>query len=354
MKTTMYLSDKVTSIEPYQWEGSAVKQALRFDSNTMPSPPPGVAVFLRDMKKFCPINEYTDPGYRSLRAALSGYESVPVTMITVTNSGDEAIDILAKTFLNPGDVFVTAPPTYEMYSILCSLNNGINLEIPTDSTFRVNDEKIIQASRSEKVKIIFLANPNNPTGAVSPPDVIERIIAESDCIVVVDEAYGEFYGRSAVPLIRKYPNLVILKSFSKFAGLAGARIGYLIANNNMSRIFDSIRFPMGVSYLSAKLAETVLRYDSKWIADQISSIKTERSRVTEKLTEMGCAVFPSEANFLLVRIGTDAYRISKQLNAGGFLIRDKSSDPGLTGCVRITIRSRKENNQLLNTLKGIL
>ena len=170
----------------------------------------------------------------------------------------------------------------------------------------------------------------------------------------MDQAYGEFYGKTAIPLVKKYKNLVILKSLSKFAGLAGARIGYLIANESFSRIFDAIRFPMGVSYLSYKLAETVLTNDQQWMNKQVEMIKNERVRLSQALRALGFFVYPSEANFLLVTMGKNAKTICQKLKSNGMLVRDKSSKPFLSGCVRVTVRSPRENDQLIDTLRKIL
>ena len=261
--TQNYLSDMAQKIEPYLWDFGE-KNELRFNSNTLPYPPKSIKKFLKEMANDCPINEYADPGYTDLKKLLATYENVTGENITITNSGDEAIDVLAKTFLNAGDLFITTPPTYEVFSLQAEINRGINLSIPLEQpNFTVNAEKIIREAKNKKVKMIFLCNPNNPTGTIIPVEIIEKIVREVNCIVIVDEAYREFYGKTSVPLIKKYDNFVVLRSLSKFAALAGARIGYLVTNPFLSQKFDGIRFPMGVSYLSYKLAEIVLQNDQK-------------------------------------------------------------------------------------------
>lgn len=354
MNTKTLVSKQAQLASPYQWEDMAVKNSLRFDSNTLPFPPPSINRFISDMKSYCPINEYADPTYKKLKELLSAYEKIPPSGITITNSGDEAIDILAKSFLNPGDYFVTTPPTYEMFSIQCQINRGKNFEVPLQGiSFEVNAKAIIQIAQRAQTKMVFLVNPNNPTGSTIPLETIEKIVKQSNCVVVVDQAYGEFCGKTAIPLVKKYKNLVILKSFSKFAGLAGARIGYLIANTSLSTTFDTIRFPMGVSYLSYKLAETVLANDQAWMKKQVVMIKRERERLTQALRELGFFVYPSEANFLLVDMGNNASTIYKKLKSMGILVRDRSSKPYVKGCVRITIRSAIENATLITALKKV-
>lgn len=350
-----FLSKVAKNISPYKWEEDILENALRFDTNTLPIPPRSLGVFLRSLESACPINEYADPSYARLKKLIASYEGVDKDMVTVTNSGDEAIDILAKAFLDPGDYFIVTPPTYEMFTIQCEINNGRSLKIPLlKDTFAVDVKRIIADSRGRKVKLIFLCNPNNPTGIVVPREYIEKILRNSKCIVVVDEAYREFYGKSVVPFLKKYENLVILRSFSKFAAIAGARVGYLITNRFLSQKFDGIRFPMGVSYFSYKLAEVVLEKDKDWIKQQIEMIKKERSRLTKELSKFGFYIFPSKANFLLVKVGEKATELCQKLKKRGIIIRDRSKKKYLEGCVRITVRSSKENNRLIRTLKEIL
>lgn len=349
-----YLSKIANNINPYQWEEIPSGKVLRFDTNTLPYPPPSIERFINNLKNYCPINEYTDPSYRRLKELLSKYEGVKNEMISVTNSGDEAIDILAKTFLDPGDCFVATPPTYEMFSIQCNINNGKSSEIPLKKNdFQIDTEKIINAGQNPKVKLIFLVNPNNPTASIIPQKEIEKILQKSNAIVVVDEVYREFCGESSIGLLPKYRNLVILRSFSKFAAMAGARIGYLIADPKLIEIFEGIRLPMGASFLSYKLAECVLEYDLEWIKDQADMIIIERKRLTKELTKMGLYVYPSYANFLLVKIGSRANEICRRLKKKRIIIRDRSKKKYTEGCVRITVRSPEENKQLLAALKEI-
>lgn len=349
-----YLSDMAKKIEPYQWDVSG-KNELRFNTNTLPFPPKSLKKFLKEMEKDCLINEYTDPAYAKLKKLLADYENVSTDMLTITNSGDEAVDVLAKTFLNPDDLFITTPPTYAVFSIQSEINRGKNLEIPLiEPNFIIDAEKIIESTKDPKVKFVFICNPNNPTGTVTPLKTIEKIVKESDAIIIVDEVYREFYGKTVVPLIEKYDNLVVLRSFSKFAAMAGARIGYLISNPFLSQRFDGIRFPMGVSYLSYKLAETVLENDQDWMKKQITGIKKERKRLTTEFKKFGWIVCPSQANFLLVKIGEEAREIYQKLKEKNIYIRDRSSKKYLEGCARITIRSKKENDILLKALQEII
>lgn len=229
-----------------------------------------------------------------------------------------------------------------------------NREIPLiENSFKVDVDEIIKVSKRDRVKLIFLVNPNNPTASVILEKEIEMIIKKSSAIVVVDEVYREFYGQSVTPLVKRYSNLVILRSFSKFAALAGARVGYLIANPELSRKFDGIRFPMGVSYLSYKLAEYVLEKEKSWIKRQVKMIVKERERLAKELRNLGFYVYPSFANFLLVKIA-DASNLCRKLKQKNIILRDRSSKKYLKNCIRITVRSPKENNQLIKVIKEVL
>lgn len=350
-----FLSDTAGKIIPYQWEAGINGQILRFDSNTLPSPPPSIKLWLKELKKDCPINEYTDPSYSYLRKLIAQYEKVDPSMITITNSGDEALDILSKTFLNPNDIFLIQPPTYEMFKIQCEINRGKAVEVPlTQNYFQVDVEKVIKTANKTNAKITFICNPNNPTGTVVSNKIIEKIIQKSPGIVLIDEAYREFYGETAVSLLKRYSNVVILRSFSKFGAMAGARVGYLIASAEISQIFDAIKFPMGVSYFSYKLAEILLEKDQKWINDQVKMIVKERIRLSKEINKLGFYVFPSSANFLLVKIGLRAKEIYEGLKMKNILIRDRSQKKYLEGCVRITVRNQEQNDKLIKSLKELL
>ncbi len=342
-------------ITPYQWAKNVGLEVLRFDTNTLPNSPSCVNEFLKSLINNCPINEYGDPSYAKLKNLISKYENVPEEMITVTNSGDEALDIIGKAFLNDGDYFLIQPPTYEIFKSQCEINRGKVIEVPLlKKTFKTDIKNVVKVLGSKPVKIIFICNPNNPTGTVTRIDEIELILKNTSGIVLVDEAYREFYGTTCVPLLTKYNNLVILRSFSKFGAMAGARVGYLIANKKFSQVFDAIRFPLGVSYFSCKLAEKLLEKDQKWINDQIKMIKEERERLTKSLVRLGLFVYPSQANFLLVNFGEKASEICQKLKENNILVRDRSNKKYLEGCVRITIRNQNQNNILINNLKKIL
>ena len=349
------LSEMAQKITPYQWAKNVGLEVLRFDTNTLPNPLPCIKEFLNELINSCPINEYGDPSYVKLKKLISKYENTPENTITVTNSGDEALDIIGKAFLNNGDYFLIQPHIYEIFKSQCEINRGKAVEVPLlEKTFGTDIKNVIKVLKNKFVKITFVCNPNNPTGTITKLEEIESILKNTSGIVLVDEAYREFYGVTCVPLLSKYNNLVILRSFSKFGAMAGARVGYLLANKKLSQVFDAVRFPLGVSYFSCKLAEKLLELDQNWIKEQTKMIKNERERFSQLLEKLGFFVYPSQANFILVDFGKKAKEICQKLKENNILIRDRSNKKYLEGCVRITIRNQKQNNILVNSLKKIL
>jgi len=349
------LSKMAQKITPYQWAKNVGPEVMRFDTNTLPSPPPCVNEFLKELINNCPINEYGDPSYTKLKNLISKYENTPEETITVTNSGDEALDIVGKAFLNDKEYFLIQPPTYEIFKSQCEINGGQAIEVPLmKETFKPNVKNVIKILKNKPIKITFVCSPNNPTGTVTEIGKIELVLKNTSGIVVVDEAYREFYGVTCVPLLAKYKNLVILRSFSKFGAMAGARVGYLITNEKLSQVFDAIRFPLGVSYFSCKLAEILLEKNQKWMKEQTKMIKKEREKLSQSLIKLGLIVYPSQANFLLVNFGKKAQEICQKLKENNVLVRDRSNKKYLEGCVRITIRNKNQNNILINKLKKIL
>ncbi len=349
------LSEIAKTIVPYQWEKNVGPEVLRFDTNTLPESPPSIKALLKSLEKDCPINEYGDPSYTKLKKLIARYEGVNENMITVTNSGDEALDIIGKAFLNPGDFFLVQPPTYEMFKLQCKINRGRAVEIPLlKNTYEINVDTVLKTLKNKSIKITFVCSPNNPTGSVTSIGTIDNVVKNSSGIVVVDEAYREFWGETCIPLLKKYSNIVILRSFSKFGAMAGARIGYLIASNKLSKIFDAIRFPLGVSYFSSKLAELLLEQDQEWIKKQTDLIQKERDRLTKALTKLGLFVYPSQANFLLIKFDLNAEMICQELKERNILVRDRSKKKYLEGCVRITVRNPEQNNTLIKNLREIL
>ncbi|HNT30104.1 MAG TPA: histidinol-phosphate transaminase, partial [bacterium] len=219
--------------------------------------------------------------------------------------------------------------------------------------FSLDAEGLIAASRD--AKLLFICNPNNPTGTVNPRETIEYVIREADCMVVVDEAYFEFNDRESVQdLIATYDNLIVLRTFSKFAAIAGARVGYLLTNPYLASKLNAIRLPMGISYFSMEIAKMVLAEDMVWVEQNLQMILVERSRMQAAYTDLDLKFWPSRANFILVRFGERASVIAAALKQRGLVVRDYSQKAETAGCLRIGIRSPEENTILLEAVRAML
>ncbi|MDO8609811.1 MAG: aminotransferase class I/II-fold pyridoxal phosphate-dependent enzyme, partial [bacterium] len=176
MKNTKKLFSKMAqNVIPYQWETGVSKEMLRFDTNTLANPPPAVNSLIRQLENNCSINEYNDPSYSKLKQLIANYEGVTPENITITNSGDEALDVLAKTFLNPNDLFIIQPPTYEMFKLQCVINNGQAIEVPLNiNDFSINKISLLKTIKEKPIKITFICNPNNQTGTVYSHELIVK------------------------------------------------------------------------------------------------------------------------------------------------------------------------------------
>ncbi|MFH0819305.1 MAG: aminotransferase class I/II-fold pyridoxal phosphate-dependent enzyme [Patescibacteria group bacterium] len=353
-----YLKKSIQNLIPYTWEDTTEQiakknnlkpaQIIRLDYNTPASPPDCYDDFIKVISKKRDVNEYLDFDYEKLKILIAKYENCKTNQVVCGNSGDEMIDIIAKCCLNYNDRFIISSPTYSVYKIQSELVSGKVQDIPLDKNWQIDDKKIIAKSKNKNVKLIFICNPNNPTGTISEPKKIENIIKKANALVVVDEAYGEFYGKSFKKLINKYNNLIILKSFSKFARIASARVGYVLTNQELATKLDGIRFPMGIPYFSMELAKMVLKKDLENIYKTIKQTISERERIKNILLNNNIKFADSQANFLLIQLDKNSKPVIKKLAKKGIIVRDRNSQ--IKNSIRVTVRDKKTNNLFLNEL----
>ncbi len=207
------------------------------------------------------FNFYPDPEYKELRQALSDYVNVPINNIIVGSGSDELLDLLFRLILNEGDKVINCPPTFGMYAVAVQLNKGRLVSVPRKNDFSLDIPKIKKII-NKKVKIIVVCTPNNPTGTVTDQKEIVELL-ETGKLVIVDEAYFEFSNRTAIPLIKKYPNLIVLRTLSKWAGLAGLRLGYGLMNSFFVEQLFKIKPPYNVN-LAACAAGIATLTDKSW------------------------------------------------------------------------------------------
>jgi histidinol-phosphate aminotransferase len=295
------------------------------------------------------VNRYPDPHQREVKACLSKIWNVPASRLFIGNGSDEAIDLLVRAIAAPGDVVVTMPPTYGMYKVAAYTNDVRVREVPLTEEFAPDIPALAFASEG---KILFVCSPNNPTGNQLPLSVVRKLLDVFSGVVVVDEAYVDFAtGESAVGLIDECDRLVVLRTLSKAWGLAGARLGVAIGDEKIVATLSKIKSPYNINCLTqARVIESLA--DPTSIKQQISAIVSERKRLTHELATIPSVqcIYPSDANFLLVRFDRSA-ELFEYLRTNGVIVRDRSSEPGCRGCLRITVGTPSENTSLLNVLR---
>lgn len=296
-------------------------------------------------------NRYPDPHQRELKKSISLIKSIPVDSIFLGNGSDEAIDLLIRAFCVPSYHNVVIPsPTYGMYSVSAAINEVAVKSVELSSTFELDAEATLKAI-DDRTRIIFLCSPNNPTGNLLSFEAIDRIVNSFKGLVAVDEAYIDFTETpSLVKSLNLRPNLVVLQTLSKAWGLAGLRLGMAFAHPGIISLLDKIKPPYNISSVAQEIAMRALKQpDEKQL--RVKEILKERNRVALELGTFKrvSRVFPSQANFLLVKI-KDATRAYEFLVDAGIVVRDRSKVALCEDCLRITIGTAEENSRLLTAL----
>ncbi len=298
---------------------------------------------------------YPNPSYAELKRKLSHYTGLPEENIALANGAGELLSHLCTLFLEPLDRVVIPLPTYTMYAFLAMLRDAsIAFVEPHGRELYPSLDEILSAA--EDAKLIFLCSPNNPTGAAMVKGDIMRIVAGTEATVVVDEAYFEFCGRSVADKVREYENLVVVRSFSKFFGLAGLRVGYALASEKIAELLEKIRNPFCISRIAEKAAVKAIE-EVEYFNRAKDRIIQERERLFNELQKIrGLKPYPSEANFLLVKLlGIPAGELMEKLYRRGIIVRNVSGLPGLKGDhVRITVGTPEENRRLISALREIM
>lgn len=298
------------------------------------------------------LNRYPDPEAKELKKIIADQIGVKVKNIMLGNGSDELIQTIITTFGGYRRKVLFPVPTFSMYGIITMALGQIPIEVPLQSDFDLDINAIISAIKKERPKVIFLSYPNNPTGNCFSEEKIITIIKKSNSAVVLDEAYFDFSGKTFLPLIRKYENLIILRTLSKI-GLAALRIGILIARPEIVKEINKVRLPYNVNSLSQAAAKVVLE-NSDVINKQISAIIKERERLYRKLLRIkGIRPFPTEANFILFRTDKNADRVYQELIKRGILIRNMNQKGLMLNCLRVTLGTPYENRRFLEALKAV-
>ena len=301
------------------------------------------------------FSRYPDPHQRAIKVELAQLKDVAPNQIFLGNGSDEAIDLLVRLTCTPGqDSIVICPPTYGMYEVAANLNDVRVERLPLTPDFQLpaNAAQVLAASTA---KLVFLCSPNNPTGNLLAQEAVETILRTFKGIVVVDEAYADFAeAPSWTTRLTEFPRLVVLQTFSKAWGLAGLRLGVAYAAPALIAYLDKIKPPYNISAATQQHALAALA-----AAPSLPAMRTEllygRAWLAERLPALPFVahVFPSDANFLLVRFNTDATAVYDQLRTRGIVVRNRTTQPGCAGCLRLTVGTAAENRQLLQALAEI-
>ena len=299
------------------------------------------------------LNRYPDPYQRELKTAICKIKGVPEENIFLGNGSDEIIDLSFRIFCNPGtDKALIFTPTYGMYEVSAAINDVQLVKIPLSDDFQIEYKSVLPELKDPALKLIFVCSPNNPTGNSMIGFEIESIISGFNGIVVIDEAYIDFsVKRSFKTMISRYSNLIVMQTFSKAMGLAAARVGMAFMDPSIVLYFNKMKPPYNISTLNQEAALKSLKHIDL-LKNNISLIRKERERLVNALEKMSIIekVFPSDANFLLVKT-SDADMIYSELIDNKIIVRNRNKM--VPGCIRITVGTEKENNKLLTALQRI-
>ena len=300
------------------------------------------------------VNRYPDPQQRNVKSILAEQNGVKPENILLGNGSDEVLDLIYRAFCEPArDNVITLPPTYGMYKVLADTNNIENKEVLLTEDFELNSEAIL-ASSDRFTKILFICSPNNPTGNIFNSNNIEVLLNSFKGLVVIDEAYIDFSSeQSWLKKLSLYPNLIVTQTLSKAYGLAGIRLGICYASTEIIAILNKIKPPYNVNELTQKRALKRLLNKNKFI-DEIDLIIDEKNRLFKKLLQIKyiIKIFPSEANFILIKVDDASKRYNQLLNKG-IVIRNRTSQPLCENTLRLTIGTPEENETLIKTLKEL-
>jgi histidinol-phosphate aminotransferase len=325
----------------------AGRRGLRFDfnENTVGCSP----LVCERLRQMGPEQLASYPEREPVEAVVAERLGVAAPELLLTNGVDEAIHLLCETYLERGDEALIVVPGYSMYRIYMMAAGAQVISVPAGEDFHFSADDVCNCV-TQRTRLIAIANPNNPTGTVAVTEDLVRIARSApDAAVLVDEAYFEFYGQSMLATRNELSNLFVARTFSKAYGLAGLRIGALVGDAEQMRAIRRVSSPYNVNAVALACLPEALG-DQAYIEQYVSEIRESRARLERTLEANGIRFWPSQANFVLARVGP-AGSFVEQMGRRGVLIRDRSTDYGCDGCVRITLGPRDHTGLLLTALQ---
>lgn len=327
------------------------RQGLRldFNENTVGCSPK-VLARLRDLRAE-DLARY--PEREPVEALVAKHGGVQPEELLLTNGVDEAIHLLCETYLEPGDEALLVVPTFAMYEISAAATGARVVPVPASKDFEFPAADLL-ARLDSRTRLVAIASPNNPTGAVAePPDLLEIARRAPHAVILLDEAYFEFYGKSLAPQWRDYPNLFVARTFSKAYGMAGLRVGTLMGVAEQIAMVRRLASPYNVNGVALACLPAAIE-DQEYVRDYVSQVREGRNSLCQSLMTWGIPHWPSQANFVLAKFGNRKDAFMSAMRARGILVRDRSRDPGCDGCVRITLGTLEQTTRLLETLQTVL
>ena len=301
-----------------------------------------------------PNNRYPDPLQKELKNLIAPVKKVLPSQLFLGNGSDEAIDLMYRAFCRPGvDNVVAIDPTYGMYQVCAEVNDVEYRKVQLDENFQFTADSLLAAS-DEHTKLIFLCSPNNPTGNNLCREEIIALLQGFEGLVIIDEAYADFSDAPSFLLdLEKYPNMVVLQTFSKAWGCAAIRLGMAFAHADIIGILNKIKYPYNVNRLTQQEAVRMMEQHYR-VKEWVSSLLEERTRLVREFKKLPCCqhVYPTDANFILVDVG-DADKVYQRLVEQGIIVRNRNKVTLCAGCLRITVGTKEENEVLLAALKAM-
>jgi histidinol-phosphate aminotransferase len=327
------------------------RDGLRMDFNeNIGGCSPRVLATLRNLDPEL-LNRY--PERESTEQFAAEFLGLAPESVLLTNGVDEGIHLLCETYLEPGDEVIIVVPTFSMYEIYAFATGATVVSIRAGADFAFPSAELLAAINS-KTKLIAIASPNNPTGAVAASEELLRIVAAAqNAAVLVDEAYYDFYGTTLIGEVDAHENLFVARTFSKAYGLASFRTGILAGSARQMRLVRRVSSPYNVNGVALACLPEALG-DQSFVADYVAAVRRGREALAQEFAGHGLRFWPSEANFVLADLGDFRIPFVQEMRRRGILVRDRNSDPGCAGCVRITIGTDAQTDRLISELRATL
>jgi histidinol-phosphate aminotransferase len=347
--------DDLRALEGYH--SAQVDVRVRLNTNESPMPPPAAwrDAYAAEVSRI-EWHRYPDRAATELREAIAEQHHVRADQVFAANGSNEVLQALLLTYAGFGRSVLTFEPTYQMHAQIARVTGADVVEGERGADFTLDPVDAVTMIEAVGPVVTFLCSPNNPTGLVEPPSTVSTVLAATEAagsLLVVDEAYAQFAGWTALDLLSEETPMAVVRTFSKTWSMAGARLGYVVAPSWLIAELDKVTLPYHLDTAKQIAGRLALRYTGDMDA-RVQQIVAERERVSAGLAALGLEVFPSGANFVLFRVHGDAKAVWQGLVDRSVLVRDCSGWPRLQGCLRVTIGTEAENSEFLQALGEVL